>query len=272
MRGELNPEIDLHILSFNRARFLAEAIESVLVQTFGNFRLTILDDGSDDESAEIAEQYGRDDERITVIRSEHRGISTSRIDACRGDAPYLGWIDSDDILEPTALEMTRNALDFDSSLGMVYTDFVDMRNDGSIIGLGRRCGIPYSPTRLLIDFMTFHFRLIRRDDFDRAGGINAEAELVDDYDLCLRLSESTKIGHIAKPLYRYRHHEQNITFEKRILQVEASIAAVRRAMVRRGIQDDVLFVPEITSKFHLRARSARGAAYLRAELGPPPSR
>jgi len=272
MPRDLTPQIDLHILSYNRGDYLAEAIESVQRQTFGNFRLTILDDGSEDDSPEIAERYAATDERITVIRGEHRGIVPSRAIAVQGDAPYLGWVDSDDLLEQTALEETWKYLKTNPSVGMVYTDFVDIKSDGTIIGVSPRCAIPYSPMRLLIDFMTFHFRLIRRDVFDRAGGINDGTSIADDYDMCLRISEVTEIGHLRRPLYRYRHHEHNISFESRIRQIESSIDAVRNAIERRGIGDDILFVPDIRSKFSLRPKTRAGAEQLQRDLGPPPSR
>lgn len=272
MPRKLEPQIDIHILTYNRRAYLAEAIESVLTQTFGNFRLTILDDGSDDDSYEIAERYAVEDERISLIRGEHHGIAISRKRAAQGNAPYLGWIDSDDILEPTALEETWKALDAHPEVGMVYTDFLDIRQDGKVIGVNPRSAVPYSPMRLLIDFMTFHFRLIRREVFERAGGIDAELPIANDYDMCLRISEVTRVVHLRRALYRYRHHEHNLSFDARIHQIEASIEACRRAIRRRGLENDIAFIPDVKSTFSLHPRTKAGVERLRAELGPPPSR
>ena len=76
---------------------------------------------------------------------------------------YLGWVDSDDLLHPQALAETIAVLKSQPEVGMVYTNYLVIDEQGQVRGLGSRCQIPYSPERLLIDFMTFHFRLMRRE-------------------------------------------------------------------------------------------------------------
>jgi GT2 family glycosyltransferase len=78
---------------------------------------------------------------------------------------------------------------------LVYTNHQIIDTQGNSQGCGHRCQIPYPKDRLLVDFMTFHFRLMRRESFEQAGGINPCFEEAVDYDLCLRLSEITTIKH-----------------------------------------------------------------------------
>ena len=67
-----------------------------------------------------------------------------------------------------------------------------------------RCDIPYSQEGLLVNFMTFHFRLMRRCIYDRVGGVNASfTGSAYDYDLCLRLSEVAQVAQVKQPLYFY---------------------------------------------------------------------
>src|SRR6202042_220553 len=115
----------------------------------------------------------------------------------------------------------------------------------------RRSRVPYSPHRLLLDFMTFHFRLFSREVFERAGGIAAEREIAIDYDLCLRISECGSIEHLAEPLYFYRLHGGQMSSRQHAAQVSASAAAIRAALVRRGLTSFELVVDVERQRFQL---------------------
>lgn len=119
------PAISLAMTAYNRQRFIAEAIESVLAQTRRDFELIVWDDGSTDRTVEIARQYERHDARICVVAAGHRGNPPSLRDAlARARGRYLGSIDSDDRLAPTALAETAEVLDACPDIGVVYSDYV----------------------------------------------------------------------------------------------------------------------------------------------------
>jgi hypothetical protein len=120
---------------------------------------------------------------------------------------------------------------------MVYTDHWLIDDRGQILGLGARCQIPYSKERLLIDFMTFHFRLMRREIYDFCGGIDLDFPQAQDYDICLKISEVTDIYHHLQPLYYYRVHSETISQGQKAKQVERAATAVRNALKRRGLSD-----------------------------------
>ena len=205
------PSIALIVTVHNRADFLPFTLDSILAQTHSDFELLIWDDGSTDDSVAIARHYALKDDRIRVIAAAHQGIAPtlkSAIAATTGT--YLGWVDSDDLLAPTALAETVAILSAHPEVGMVYTNYEVIDAQGQNHGLGQRCRIPYSPDRLLVDFMTFHFRLMRRSVYDQGGGIDPTFAWAEDYDLCLKLSEVTNIYHLPKPLYYYRRHVGNI--------------------------------------------------------------
>jgi hypothetical protein len=105
------------------------------------------------------------------------------------------------LLAPTALEETAAVLDVQPEIRVVYTDYLRINEKTQVKGLGHRSQIPYSPDRLLVDFMTFHFRLFKQELYDRIAGINSEFNRAEDYDFCLRLSEITQFYHLKKPLY-----------------------------------------------------------------------
>ena len=234
----MSPKISLILNSYNPSHYLQLAIESVLQQTYPDFELLIWDDGSSDDSLDIARSLAATDERVRVIAAPHRGRGEAlkaAISATSGD--YLGWIDRDDILLPNALERTAAILNEKPQIGMVYSDYLDIDRQGNSLGLGYRCRIPYSRDRLLTDFITFHFRLMRRDIYNQAGGIDPAFEYAEDYDLCLRISELTDIYHLREPLYHYRHHPENASRSQASLQQARSQCAINNALRRRGLQD-----------------------------------
>ena len=266
--------ISLVMTTHNRSHYLADAIESILNQTHKDFELLIWDDGSTDDSPQIARTYAQRDSRIRAIAAPHlgRGLALkAAIAATTGD--YLGWIDDDDLLAPTALEETAAVLEARPEIGLTYTNYVNMNEQGKPRGIGRLCQIPYSQERLLVDLMIFHFRLMRRNVFNQVGGINQAFEYAEDYDLCLRLSEATQIHHIAKPLYFYRVHPHSITQQKRPELVRLCQKAINQALHRRGLdQRFELRVQQPEGRFLLcrkpPARSAFKAACLPLALFP----
>jgi glycosyltransferase involved in cell wall biosynthesis len=232
------PTTSIVITVKDRDRYLGAAIESVLAQTYNDFELLIWDDGSTDNSVEIARHYEKQDKRVKVLAAFHQGRARSlkaAIAATKGS--YLGWVDSDDLLAPTALTQTVAILDSHQQVGLVYTDYLVIDEKDSVKGYGHRCRIPYSKERLLVDFMTFHFRLMRRSVYEMVGGIDEFFELAQDYDLCLRLSEVTEVFPLKKPLYYYRQHNQSVSSLRQVEQIMASKEVIARALVRRGLSE-----------------------------------
>jgi len=236
----------------NRERYLGKAIESALAQTRRDFDLLIWDDGSTDGSVEIAHYYAERDHRVRVVVAEHLG-RTRALKAATAETTgaYIGFVDSDDILGLTALEETAIVLERFPEVGLVYTDYIVIDEGGKIRGNGQRCCIPYSKERLLVDFMIFHFRLIRRSVYDQVGGINELFECAEDYDLCLRLSEVTEVRQLKKPLYYYRDHDCNISHQQQIEQILWSQKAINQALERRGLSDHFEIKVRIIGRFSM---------------------
>jgi glycosyltransferase involved in cell wall biosynthesis len=116
--------VSLIITVYNREPFLAKTIESVLAQTYRDFELLIWDDGSTDGSVAIAEHYARQDARIRCVAADHQGFAPAlRAAIATTTGTYLGWVDSDDLLAPMALEETITVLNEAPSVGMVYTQY-----------------------------------------------------------------------------------------------------------------------------------------------------
>lgn len=228
------PAFSIITTIYNRARYLEMAARSVLAQTRRDLELILWDDGSTDGSLEIARRLAAGDERVRLVEAPHAGLVRSLKAANElARAPLVGWVDSDDLLMKTALEACAAALEARPDADLVYTQHLLIDEHNRAHGLGRRCGIPYSPERLLTDFMTHHFRLFRRELWTRTGGVDETLETSPDYDFCLKASEVGTIIHLAEPLYGYRIHPDAVSTARREVQIRSATEVVRRAMARR---------------------------------------
>lgn len=233
------PKVSIVIPAYNREKYVGIAIRSVLDQTYRDLELIIVDDGSTDGTLAIAQQVAREDDRVRVLSDKkNRGAAyalKTGFEAARGE--YVGQVDSDDILEARAIELTAAVLDDVIDCGLVYTNYVDIDTNGRKFRPGKRCSIPYSKERLLVDFMTFHFRLIRKSVYTKIGGIDLDLDRLEDYDLCLRLSEATNIVKINDYLYQYRIHSDSLKVTMEDLErIELCKKVITQALKRRSME------------------------------------
>jgi glycosyltransferase involved in cell wall biosynthesis len=248
--------VSLIMTVHNREAYLKPAIESVLQQTYTDWELILWDDGSTDGSTQIARDYAQQDPRIKFTAATHTGrVQSLKAAHALATGDYLGWVDSDDLLAATGLAETVQVLDTHPDVGLVYTDYWVINPQGKRQGLGKRCSIPYSPERLLVDFMTFHFRLFRHPVFTQAGGIDLNFPAAIDYDLCLRLTEHTQVFHISQPLYSYRVHPTSISGKQQLKQIYYASEAIQQAIERRGLTDRYEINVKVESRFFLSKKS-----------------
>lgn len=117
---------------FNGARFLPDCLKSLLNQTFRDFRLYLIDDGSTDETPEICRRYSALDGRIQYIRQENRGVSTARNAGLRlAQGEFVTFCDSDDLWESTHLETLVRAAE-ETGADMVSCNYFRMDEEGNI--------------------------------------------------------------------------------------------------------------------------------------------
>lgn len=230
------PKISLVTTTYNRAEFLPKCIESVLKQE-ADFEYLIWDDGSTDDTEKIIQPY-LSDNRIRYTWSRNQGNShalKSALSSAKGE--WVGIVDADDWLDPTCLNYCQQWIAKNPDVGMFYTHYYDVFPDGKK-ALGMRCMQAYSPHNLLTNFMTFHFRLLKREVYQEVGGIDTTLPYAQDYDLCLKVSEVAEIMPIPIPLYYYRHHDKpSVSVHQEVSQIVCSRRAVEEAIKRRGLQN-----------------------------------
>lgn len=130
------PKISVIIPAYNAERFIAETIQSVLNQTFQDFELIVLNDGSKDKTPEIVQEFCNKDERVKLINKPNTGVSDTRNMGMRiAQGEYIAFLDADDLYLPTYLEKKFHFLEKNIDYQFVYSDFIHIDEVGNEINI-----------------------------------------------------------------------------------------------------------------------------------------
>ncbi|MDE8653164.1 glycosyltransferase [Novosphingobium sp. H3SJ31-1] len=280
------PAISVAMSVYNGERFLAESIESVLAQGFGDFEFLILDDGSRDATPDIVHHYADRDSRIRPIIRENRGLIASLNEMlARARAPIIARMDADDICRPQRFEKQIAFLADHPDYGVVGTWTEDIDEAGAPYSLSGN-DHPTSHEGFLRAIETgsplicHPAAMFRREVVRSVGDYHAAFRHCEDYDLWLRLASVTKLCSIPERLMRYRHYENQVSSRHATEQqigAAVSYLAYRERLAGRPdptanlerlppIDElDALFGREGIAR-QVRARVAPGLLYSRASL------
>jgi glycosyltransferase involved in cell wall biosynthesis len=215
------PRISVIIPCFNHGRYLPEAVASVVAQTFAGWELIIVDDGSTDDSAAVAEQLiaRHPQQRMRLLRQANQGLSASRNNGIRlAQGSSILPLDADDQIEPDMLAATLAVLERRPEVGFVYTD-VRMFGEENRIWSGG----PYSLDKLRFDCPMVPITLFRKHAWAATGGFRSDLypQGYEDWDFWLSLAAAGWQGdHIARPLVRYRRSNGSMLAKARIHDLE----------------------------------------------------
>lgn len=199
---------------YNKAPYVAKAVNSVLAQTYAHFELIIVDDGSLDDSAEIASRVVGDRANCRILKQANAGVSTARnngVAAAQGD--YLCFLDADDWWEPTFLEEMSRLIDEFPDAGIYGTNYTIV-NETKHKTRVARIGVEEGFQKGYINYckayaMTMYMPLtsisvaIPRRVFDEMGGFPAGVKLGEDFLLWIRIALKYKVALLNKPLSNY---------------------------------------------------------------------
>lgn len=211
------PAISVAMSVYNGERFLAPAIESVLAQDFGDFEFLILDDGSNDGSAEIIRGYAEGDSRIRPTMRENRGLVASLNEMIgQARAPLIARMDADDICRPDRFSKQVGFLAAHPDYGVVGSWTEDIDAEGRPYHLA---GKEHPETHeAFLDAIENGWPLLchpaamfRRDVVLGVGGYHGAFRHCEDYDLWLRLAGVTRLASIPERLLRYRHYDSQVS-------------------------------------------------------------
>jgi glycosyltransferase involved in cell wall biosynthesis len=216
----------------NAEEFIGEAIESALGQTYPEWELIVVDDGSTDATADRAEAFG--DERVRVLRGPHVGVLTrlrnTGIEHARGEA--IALLDADDLWLPEKLERQVAVLRDRPGAGVVHTAAAALV-DGERRELPRAPSGPPFASMLETNFVYSSSVLVRRGLFSALGAFDPDPALhyAPDLDLWLRFAPRTEFVHLDEVLLLYRVHGEQMSARSREMGI-AGLEALARAADR----------------------------------------
>ncbi|WP_063395144.1 glycosyltransferase [Prochlorococcus sp. MIT 1306] len=220
--------------------WIKAAVDSVRNQTYSNWQLLIRPDGPkaiSRSNLELLQELESRDPRLRVLPgNECNGTFGSyRLIFSESKAKYLVQLDADDILHPSALLKAVQHLDRHKKSPFLYSQCMLINDQGMELGLDKRALRTWQKNADLVQFISFHMRMIRRSAYLKVGGYNSNYYFAGDYDLSLRLAELGKPQHLAEPLYGYRVHTNSESQRKRHATHQEAVKSVREALTRRGM-------------------------------------
>lgn len=236
---DYSPKISVLMPAFRSPLgFLRKAIDSVINQSYGNWELIIVDDGSDSEELSLfLEDIRNLDKRIICqINSSNKGISGATNDALSlASGEFVALFDHDDIMTLDALSRYVDVLNAFPALDLIYSDECRIDENDITIDVFRK---PDWSSAMLLNYMyTGHLSVYRREIIERVGGFRSAYDFSQDYDLALRVTELTdRVYHIAEVLYGWRAIAGSGAAGDKDFARETNIAALQDAMKRRGIR------------------------------------
>jgi glycosyltransferase involved in cell wall biosynthesis len=224
---------------YNHAAYVGEAIGSVRQQSFGDWELIVVDDGSSDGSGAIADNCAQSDNRIKVIHQANAGVAAARNAAiARAAGQWLAFLDSDDVYLPSALEDFHRCIQDNPQAKFIYGWSHRLGPGQKITELkGEFQQSPTGPNELFTRMYLSHRSLcFRRELIDLVGNYNPNLPVLEDYDLFLRISLHTTFQPLGKVTALRRRHDHNISAQSGFSRMLEG-AVLRRFMEKMGGRD-----------------------------------
>jgi len=233
----------------NGERFLPEAVESILFQSFCDFEFVIIDDGSIDKSGSMLDAYQGADPRVRVYHQENKGLVDALNRGCglaRGK--YIARMDADDIAVADRLSWQVDFMERHSEVAVLggAVEFIDQ--NGKILGIAPHPLHNREIQRVLLDrtFLWHPSVLIRKAALTAVGGYRNVTH-AEDYDLWLRIAERFQLANLETVLLKYRIHPGQVSVTRCQKQAFGAAAAQAAALARKNGKPDPLdSVSEIT--------------------------
>lgn len=252
------------IPAYNQGHYLAQAIESVLAQTYDDFEIVVVDDGSTDDTAQIAQ--GFDDPRLRYVYQDNQGLSAARntgIAHARGR--YLTFLDSDDLFLPQKLALLAGRMDEETELGLVAGIAIPIDERGEPIGKPFDQNPPSDGRQLLLhNPLHVGSVLLRRTWQEKVGLFDQSLRSYEDWDMWLRLAlAGCPMGWVDRPVSQYRFHTEQMTRDGSQMTT-ATFAVLDNLFARSDLPSDWRDMRDLAySRAYLRAaaQAYRNADY-----------
>jgi len=224
--------ITIGIAFLNAEPYLADAVKSVLMQTFQDWELILVDDGSTDNSLKIAKQFAEIDKRIRVISDGTNKKLPARLNQIVREAKgeYIARMDADDLISPIRIQRQYDYLQANPSIDLVSTGLLSLKDDLTLVGYrGTRANKSISMLDAFLGTTGIvHASVLAKKSWYLRNQYNENNRLAEDYELWQKayLNDDLKVGFIDYPLYYYRE-ESSITLKNLLKAYNTQIDIIR---------------------------------------------
>ncbi len=233
------PAVTVLLAVYNGERYLRESLDSVLAQTFADFELLVIDDGSRDKTLSILDEYEAGDTRVRIVSRPNRGLTNTLnqgLELARGQ--FLARMDADDVCMPDRLRIQVAYLREHPECVLVGSRVQLMDPDGRPIK--QMCT---ETTHEQIDAAHLNrgwpvvhpAATMRLSTLREIGGYRDNYNTLEDLDLFLRLAEVGKLANVPEVLLKYRQHFASVTHSKEATQIQIRQAIYDETRARRGM-------------------------------------
>lgn len=211
--GEKMPLVSVIIATFNCARYLPYALDSVFQQTYPHFEVLVIDDGSNDDTKTVMQSYLS---KVTYLTQKNSGVAAARNNGVRNaKGEYISFLDADDLWEPDKLELQVRYLESHPDVAVAFGDMSSFNENGTFSFSVQKSFPVYEGwifERLLVNNFVMNITtMVRKSIVLELNGFDEDLRIASDYHLYLRIALRYEFGYIDKVLSHRRCHERNIS-------------------------------------------------------------
>ncbi|RUT02707.1 glycosyl transferase [Dulcicalothrix desertica PCC 7102] len=214
------PEITVIIPAYNAEKTILETIKSIQEQTFSNFEIIVINDGSTDDTQLVLEKIK--EPRLKIISSQNEGVSAARNKGIKAaQSEYIAFIDADDLWTNDKLELQLAAIKANPDIGVVYSWTSQMDETGKKFHSGARVFIEGNVYQdlLIVNFLeNGSTPLMRKECVDEIGGFNVNLKYGEDWEFYIRLAAKYKFAVIPKQQVFYRQSPSSATSKVAVME------------------------------------------------------
>jgi glycosyltransferase involved in cell wall biosynthesis len=235
------PTVSVLMAVYNGEQYVAAAMDSILAQTFRDFELVVIDDGSMDASPVILRGYAARDPRVKLTLRDNQGLTSTLNEAfARSRGTYLARMDCDDVALPDRFARQVELLDANPDVVCTGGQFQLIDGGSRLLKTLRP---PTDDAEIQTTLLKGHnaichpCAMIRRTAMEQVGGYDTRFKTAQDLDLWLRLGEVGKLSNVPHPVLKFRLHGSSVSETEREKQRQMGRLACEEAWKRRGLAD-----------------------------------
>lgn len=229
------PKVSVYIPAYNASKYIERAVESVLGQDIADLDVCIANDGSRDGTLPLLERLYSSEKRVRWIDNPNGGIGFASNSAIRmSNSLYIGQLDSDDCLKPGAVRRLMGVLDENPKVVCAYGSCERIDAAGKV-SQNEYAWPVFTREKMMITSIAHHFRMFRRQTWERTSRFREDIVNGVDYDIFLKMSEVGEFQHVEEILYQRRWHGENTSHVNEQHQTANTHRVQREALARQGL-------------------------------------